>query len=1364
VGLLLLFFVLFNTPFIQARLYDYFAQNIEEKYSIKIDSDKFYYNFFSNELTTNFLILDHYNNDMILLPKISVKFENNIFFNSDLIVKEINIDKADFFIKKYDTDDSTNIELFFKKINNHQASTFSSLKIQEINLNDCNLFLDLNKFNKSFTDLDILFTDFLFLNNELVEIDKISVMNQEINFFADLYYNFKNQSWTSNIYENTFNIQELQSNLYGNINFTAKVEGQSNQINLQDFKINYNDSFFDGDIKFHKTQNLIESNVNSLFLSDDIMDFFTSKQSDYKSTLFNKLGSLEYKGNVQFYFGKNFKTDGLIISKYGDINIDLDCVFNSNFFSDLSYQGLIIFDKFKLGEYFQNDLLGQISLETLIEGKGLDSDFKTQINLKEGVFDFNGYSYKNISLLGELSSKYYKGDLQFDDINGAVDFSGAIDFSDLVPKFDFNIDFSDLNFKKLNFNLSDSIKNFSGNFSANLSGTNLNNLRGKLSGSQISYFKHKKESIDNISFLFFTEKLQKNVLLESEIGYGTFTSNLDYNKIYELIKNVFISYFQNKKIDYSGQDFFDLNLVLDDASFFTNLLYSNLDLGKLVISSDYNLDNNYILNANISDIFFDDKYLSNCKLQLTALEENVDCDIFLNNLISQNKTLLDSLYFQVQSKEGDLEYKLNWILKDSLLYSGSFMGDYVFQDDNNILSFKDSKFYLADKLWKINDGSVIHTNNQTFSFKDFSLKSNNEIIYLSGGYDDYLKVYFDFSNFDISLLNFFRKPDASQFSGTLDGTMWYSSKLRPLGAYMKIKDISMNNVLLGEMVINAQSNDIRSSIILDSYIKPFDSHKTLNLNGTFALDGSSNIDMIIDFNGFNPNFLDPLLTSISKPKGKIYGKTRFYGPHDNYFIDGFVTLDSLSFKIPYLNTVYNLDKEYNIFFERDFIFLDTISFFDSKYNTSASFFGNTKHYNAFRNVYYDFNIQSDSMYCLNTNLSNNILYYGDVFAAGNIIISGNPNGVFFDINAISKKGTKFNIPLSYFSDIEENKFIRFIDDKDDDSFNNQQAIENDYSFIMDFDLEITPDAQVRLIYDENIGDVIEGSGFGNLNLKIGEDGFFNIFGDVIIDEGKYLFTMQNIVNKNFKIENGGSLYWDGDPYNADVNFYANYEANTSLNLLDNDYNYNTKLPVICRMHMTEKLLSPQVDFIIDIPNATDVARAKLAQLTDSQQKLLQQFAFLLVSNSFLVEESGEDYLNNSLTVTGTELISNQLSNWLSQTTDDFDLGFKWIPGSSDSLTTDQVEIAFSQKFLNDRLTINGNASNANTPEAQAVTSIVGEVDIQYDLDQSGKIKLTVFNRADAYDPLYGDEFRYEQGLGLFYKKEFNKLFDLFRKK
>ena len=61
-----------------------------------------------------------------------------------------------------------------------------------------------------------------------------------------------------------------------------------------------------------------------------------------------------------------------------------------------------------------------------------------------------------------------------------------------------------------------------------------------------------------------------------------------------------------------------------------------------------------------------------------------------------------------------------------------------------------------------------------------------------------------------------------------------------------------------------------------------------------------------------------------------------------------------------------------------------------------------------------------------------------------------------------------------------------------------------------------PFANVRVL-NENIGDVIEGNGNGNLRLEIGEDGFFKIFGDVNIEEGEYLFTMQNIVNKNFKI-------------------------------------------------------------------------------------------------------------------------------------------------------------------------------------------------------------------------------------------------------
>ena len=76
-----------------------------------------------------------------------------------------------------------------------------------------------------------------------------------------------------------------------------------------------------------------------------------------------------------------------------------------------------------------------------------------------------------------------------------------------------------------------------------------------------------------------------------------------------------------------------------------------------------------------------------------------------------------------------------------------------------------------------------------------------------------LKIYFDFFNFDINLLNYFRKPDASKFVGRLDGSIWYSSVSKPFGGYFKIKDFTMNNVLLGEMILNAQSDFSRSSLL-----------------------------------------------------------------------------------------------------------------------------------------------------------------------------------------------------------------------------------------------------------------------------------------------------------------------------------------------------------------------------------------------------------------------------------------------------------------------------------------------------------------------------------------------------------------------
>ena len=61
-----------------------------------------------------------------------------------------------------------------------------------------------------------------------------------------------------------------------------------------------------------------------------------------------------------------------------------------------------------------------------------------------------------------------------------------------------------------------------------------------------------------------------------------------------------------------------------------------------------------------------------------------------------------------------------------------------------------------------------------------------------------------------------------------------------------------------------------------------------------------------------------------------------------------------------------------------------------------------------------------------------------------------------------------------------------------------------------------------------------------------------------------------------------------------------------------------------------------------------------------------------------------------MAVTTTEMLSNQLSNWLSQISNDFDIGFVYRPGYKQDINPQEVEVALSTQLLNDKVVINGN--------------------------------------------------------------------------
>jgi hypothetical protein len=174
----------------------------------------------------------------------------------------------------------------------------------------------------------------------------------------------------------------------------------------------------------------------------------------------------------------------------------------------------------------------------------------------------------------------------------------------------------------------------------------------------------------------------------------------------------------------------------------------------------------------------------------------------------------------------------------------------------------------------------------------------------------------------------------------------------------------------------------------------------------------------------------------------------------------------------------------------------------------------------------------------------------------------------------------------------------------------------------------------------------------------------------------------------------------------------------------------------------------------------------------TEEELSRQFLYLLVMNSFYADPSyGTSHTNTTSTgtsamaVTTTEMVSNQLSNWLSQISNDFEIGFTYRPGYKD-INSDEVQLALSTQLLNDKVVINGNfdvrgtTSGTTSGTTNNTDQLTGDFDIEYKITE--KIKFKVFNRFN--NPYTGKQAPYTQGFGLFFRQDFDNFSDLFRKK
>ena len=273
-------------------------------------------------------------------------------------------------------------------------------------------------------------------------------------------------------------------------------------------------------------------------------------------------------------------------------------------------------------------------------------------------------------------------------------------------------------------------------------------------------------------------------------------------------------------------------------------------------------------------------------------------------------------------------------------------------------------------------------------------------------------------------------------------------------------------------------------------------------------------------------------------------------------------------------------------------------------------------------------------------------------------------------------------------------------------------------------------------------------------------GKFNIWGDFIAYEGEYNFKNLSLVDKKFSVKEGGTIVWEGDPLEAQLNIEATYQvpggANPAL-LVDNP-NFNRKIPTNVTIQLVGNLLRPDDPvFDISFPNTTGILISEINyRLADQQRRQLQ--AISLLSQGIFISDVSVSFqgITNNL----YEKASDMFSSILGTNEGKLNVGLNYLQGEENSAidlkTEDRIGLTLSTQ-ISDRILING---KIGVPiDGLEETVIVGDVQIDFILNESGSLRAKVFNRENDFRYL-GDEFGYTQGMGMSYQVDFDTFQDL----
>lgn len=1147
-------------------------------------------------------------------------------------------------------------------------------------------------------------------------------------------------------------------------------------------------------------------NIESLQSSYNAIDkltavFTTNKKSINDYEIIKALGTLDI--GLEFEGGVNgFESQFTIHSSTAGAITAL-CSMTRDESGHTDFKGSLSTINYNLGRALSSRKIGQATFRgdysiSLLKDKTLA--FDTDIDIDS--LWYNTYTYHDINLDGQFNLGKFTGLLSVKDKNLDFDILGTFDYSTSVPEYEVTADLVRANLNAIKLNKRDSISLLSAKFNATGSGSSLDNFNGNGIIDKILYINHSDTiRTSEISISSIAEENFKELDISAKFLTARLRGRKSFNAIFGYLSNSITRFLPSFPVATSMVDQSSslqssqksITLEAPDSTFSTKDAYYQL---LVEIKEANNVASAFLPTLSIAEgssiNFIFNPYLDQINFKVKS-DYITSRDFLIEELYADSHNQYDSLTLYTTAKNIAIgnNFFPNIEVVGDIHHNVITLGAHYQNPNNNssaLINTTTTFARLSNNIpqmqvrvhptpitfdsvqWNLSPALIL-LDSTNIAIENLRIYNKDQYLAINGniGRKDTDTLLVELQEANITPLNYFTESLGYNISGYARGDIKLINLLgdSKMFASVGVSSIDISGTTLEDIrvrsVIDQDKEQIRFSVGADK------ANALPPIFGTYSFSDKS-FATDIDLTGVPLELLDPMLEGVIRgTQGEASTNLTLLSKDGNISLDGTIDFDEMQTTIDYTKVRYTV-KGGKIEVRGSSFYLPKTPFTDSEGGTGELAMNLTTE--SFKNLKYDMRMDFTDLLALNTTLSDNSSFYGKAWATGRMEVKGTDEKTTMNIVAESAQNSVITMPLMGASNIAEAEFIRFVQPRNDSiekvtiaqeyrNYNSRTRGSGGSAEIeMNMDINILSNTLAQIELDPKVGDVIKGRGEGRINMHINPTlDIFDMTGTVRLIEGDYLFTLQTIINKKFIIDPGGLIEWTGDATNPDVQIMAIYKLKTSLAPLTGDAGSSSKTNIDCGIALTEKLLSPRIEFSITAPSADAEIQNALTNSLNTDEALSMQFLSLMLANSFM-EDMGTSSIgsmgSNMAEVTGIEFLSNQLSNLISS--DKLDIRIGYSPMSD--TTSDEFSAGVGTDLIDNVLSleVDGNYSAQNNSAEISDNPFSVDAYLTWNINQSGTLKLKGFTRTiDSYDENQGMQ---ESGVGIYFTQDFNNFSDL----